>query len=290
MTVSRLVERLPLDADLERSLIEALENSFEQHPDDTRGSVWIALVLGEVASERAVPVLLRALGDDGDEELARAAGIALLRCGQSGVDAIVGALEEEGPPPELIRLGLEFLGQTGYLDDEELEFRAKSFVGEKLDALLDAGGVAAPPARSEPSASREELTAWAEGLARAAAWLGHVPVLAQLRQLDARVALGGNPTVADFIEMLAENAGSAAVRGELLPGEEAYRWAFEHRGESFKPARPDRRVGTLSVEGGGPEVELFRPLDGGDEAAGAPDDGEGGGEDEGFYYRGLTVR
>lgn len=218
-TVSRLLERLPFDQELENSLIDALQTSVDYQNDDTQGSVWISLLLGEAAVLRAIPTLIQALHLDEDEELQAAAGIAILRCGEPGVDALLEGIDDDSPSPVFLQAAFRLLGCVGYLRDAPLRHKVMTFLADTL----------------ENEVVKAESLPLVEGIAHAAAWLGHTELAPRLKEIHERHFHGRNVALADAVEMLESNTAAAPVVGQLLPGEEEYHWAFEYRGESFRP-------------------------------------------------------
>ena len=93
-TVSRLLERLPFDHQLENQLIDTLQTALELDNDDTDGSLWITLLLGEAAVTRAIPTFVDALGRDDSEELQTVAGIAVLKCGTPGIEHLIENIDD----------------------------------------------------------------------------------------------------------------------------------------------------------------------------------------------------
>ncbi len=275
-TVSRLLERLPYDEGLEETLVDTLQLGLDLENDDTRGSVWIALLLGEAAVSRAVPVLLQAVSSDDDEELQCAAGIALLRCGTRGVEALLRGIEDDSPSPVFLRAAFGLLGCVGSLRDEGLLTAVKQFLTETLDSeVID-----------------RESDVLVEGIALAAARLGHRELLPRLRDVQRRHFLGRSPPLDDAIEMLEEGPPDVAFVSDLLPGEEEYAWAFEYRSESFRARRGggDARDGREG-EGG---LEVVARVEGAAEQEQRnveedPEAREEAGDLETFY-RGLGAR
>ena len=127
-TVGRILERIAFDERLQEALIDTLQTSIDHGNDETQGSVWITLILGEAAIGHAIPTLLLALSDDTDEELHAAAGIAILKCGSPGVGALVESIEEEGASLTFLRTAFELLGCVGYLRDEDLRRTVMEFL------------------------------------------------------------------------------------------------------------------------------------------------------------------
>ncbi|MBI4582624.1 MAG: hypothetical protein HY717_01130 [Planctomycetes bacterium] len=215
-TVQRLVEHMDYDRNLETQLIETLQTAVEQHNDDTQGAIWIALILGEKQCHPAIPLLLTALGEEEDEELQAAAGIALLKMGSQGVESLIESLEEESPSVGLLQAGCRLLGHVGYLDDPDLRQRAMDFLLERLEAE-----------KRRPGADL-----LIENIASALAELGDRRAIPALQAIFQERFQENNVALQDALEMLEENLNGQARTGDFIPGEEDYRWAFEAEPES----------------------------------------------------------
>src|SRR5262245_52063586 len=69
LAVPHLIEVARQDADLEGRLIDLLDQAIAHQNDDSQASLCAAIILGEVPSTRAIPVLARGLSSDADEVL-----------------------------------------------------------------------------------------------------------------------------------------------------------------------------------------------------------------------------
>ena len=216
-TVSRLLERLPFDPELENELIDTLQSALELNNDDTDGSIWITLLLGEAAVTRAIPTFVDTLRRDDSEELQIAAGIAVLKCGTPGIEHLIESIDDEDPSPAFLRTSFQILAHVGYLRDEDLRQRVMDYLTAKIESEV-------VTADSLPLV---------EGIATAAGWLGHILLRPQLETMLTQFG-GTNAALGDAIGMLDENDEGVAVIGELLPGEEEYHWAFTYSGETFR--------------------------------------------------------
>ncbi len=93
--VRDLVERCLLDPEIEELLIETLQAAISQGNDETQASVWMTVVLGELESREAVPVLVQALSFH-DEMVSMAAVHSLRRIGLPAFEALLEILDGEG--------------------------------------------------------------------------------------------------------------------------------------------------------------------------------------------------
>lgn len=257
-TVSRLLERLPYDPKLTVDLVGTLQVSIEEGNDETQGSVWIALILGEAAVAEALPTLIQALASDQDEELQGAAGVAILKCGPAGVEALIEAIEDETPSAAFLTATYALLGWTGYLKNDDVRRRVMNFLSDRFE--IDEARAAAPA----------EL----EALALAAARVGHRQLLPLLRKIQEERFGSGNAALRDALEMLEENQTGAAITVDTLPAEEDYRWAFQYDAGAFRPLRDDAGEGLEQADpGAADDSMIYRGLGGAD---GGSRDGNGG--------------
>ncbi len=215
--VGYVMERASRRSSVENTLIELLEQAVDEGVDDTEGSVWIALILGELQSRRAVPVLLRALACE-DETLAEAAVDAIQRIGEPAFDAVMEALEE-----------------TQSLEFELACYRALQGAGawehpyllqEVKDFLLD-------------RLSRRELhpTAY-ENLALTLARLGERRALDPIRTVLSEKFHNVNSALQDAVEMLEENEAGVPYGVTIPSWEERLEWIT---GESFRLKPPQQQ-------------------------------------------------
>ena len=216
-TVSRLLERLPFDHQLEDKLIDTLGAALDLDNDDTDGSLWITLLLGEAAVTRAIPTFVDALGRDNSEELQTVAGIAVLKCGTPGIEHLIESIDDEDPSPVFLRAAFLVLAYVGYLRDDDLRQRVMEYLTAKLESEV----------------VTDDSLPLVEGIATAAGWLGHVLLLPKLKEVSAGFG-DANVALEDAIGMLDDNDEGVAISGELLPGDEEYHWAFEYHGEAFR--------------------------------------------------------
>lgn len=208
--VRNLVHRARDDAAMESRLIDTLETAVEEGNDDSQASVWIAVVLGEARSQRALGLLIRCLGNDDDEVLQDAAGVALLRVGTPAVRLVMEAVEEE-MGRQFNRMAYRFLGDTGVVEDEALHRWLREFLEERLEEER----------RTPPDESA------LEELAAAGGRLGHRNLLGSLKEVLARRYRGCNAVLEDAISMLEENEAEVPFVPTIPPWEERYGWLFE---------------------------------------------------------------
>ncbi len=221
--VRRLVRDAQSDDEIETALVDLIETSLEFGNDDTSATVWAALILGEVRSERALDVLLRSLAQD-DEELQEAARIAILRIGAPAIRALMERLEEEDYPGLPIP-GYEVLGSVGAIGDRELTLAVRDFLEGRLER--ERRGPSAPGAL--------------EALCLAVARLGDRRQIETIRRMIAEDFRGRNPALTDALEMLEENVSGEAFCPTSPPWEERYGWLFEDQRERARVKRPQRQ-------------------------------------------------
>jgi hypothetical protein len=232
-TVRHLIERAAEDDDLEARLIETLETGVDQLSDDTQASVWIAVVLGEIRSQRSLGVLLRILSDDSDESLVDAASLALLRIGQPAMDKAMDCFDDD--PAAVFRCAAyRLLGQAGLIEDPELLQR----IGEFLDGRL--------AAERGPNGDPRALEAVAEAYGR----LGMRSQLEALREVLKEDFHGSNFAVQDSIEMLEENSSGTPFVPTIAPWRERYGWLFDGEGDDAEPSPRRRRPRRRPIQDG----------------------------------------
>ncbi len=240
--VQRLLEHMDYDRNLETQLLEALQAAVEHHNDDTQGSIWIALILGEKGCHPAIPLLLSALGEEEEEELQAAAGIALLKMGSQGVEALIESLEEESPAAGLLQAGCRLLGHAGYLDDPDLTQRAMDFLLERLEAE-----------KHRPGSGLV-----VENIASSLAELGDRRAIPALQAIFKERFRENNFALQDALEMLEENPDGQARTGDFIPGEEDYRWAFEKEPDpSQAPEKSGAKKSRRRRNGLGKDMKKF---------------------------------
>ena len=206
------------DPGLLERLAEALRTSVEQKNDDTQGSNWIAIVLGQIGDPAALPALFLALGGE-DEPLQEAARDAILLMGSPAIDALMDELEED-PGPEMVDAAYRLLGCVGSLEDRPLLDRTRDF-------LLD---------RVEREAARPPEECRIESLFQAAALLGDRRMLAPMDRVLREKFGGKNAAIRDSREMLQENtAGEPFILDKTWV--EEHRWLFEVDPESLRADR-----------------------------------------------------
>ena len=87
--------------------------------------------------------------------------------------------------------------------------------------------------------------------------------------------------------MLEENSQGVPVVGDLLPGEEEYGWAFEYRGEHFRPGRGRGKSDVVATVEGADEQDLETE---GSDVETENDDVESAKHDFETFFRGLGPR
>ncbi len=207
IAVRELLGQARADDSMADRLIEALETSVEECVDDTDASAWIAVVLGEIGSVEAIPVLLRCLVDDDDEILQDAAYVAILRIGPHALRALMEWLDEE-PGQSLRQQGYRLLGDSAILEDADLVEEAREFVR----------GMVLRERHYEPAES-----AFEDAL-QAVARLGDLESLDALRRILVQDFDGRHQGILDAIEQLEENTEGVAFVPTQKPWEERYGW------------------------------------------------------------------
>ena len=245
-TTRLLARRAADDATITDELIEALRTSIERGNDDTEASVWMALLLGEIADLQALPVLFLGLGC-GDEAIQEAAGDALLKIGPPAVAALLEEFDEE-PSAEFADAGYRLLGAVGSFEDAELREKVMDFLLEQV-----------PREAVKPPRDRR-----IESLFQASALLGDRRMLEPMTRLLQEVFRGRNAAILDAREMLQENEKGAPVVSDPLPWVESHRWLFEEDLESARVKResndepPNSAAGDSEEDPSGEEDENRR--------------------------------
>lgn len=209
------------DAGVERRLLEVVETALDLGNDDTNGSVWATVILGEARSRNAVPLLLRSLSSEADEMLQDAAAVALLRIGTPAMAALMEAIDEE-ENPLLHSPGYQLLGAAGLIDDELLLQRVRDFFETRLELE-----------RREP-ASRNSL----EKLCQAVARVGDRSQAGTIRRILMERYEGSNPVVEDSLAMLEDNPDGRPFVPSVMPWEERYGWLFDDERDGARVERP----------------------------------------------------
>jgi HEAT repeat protein len=229
-TVRRLIERAREDVDVEARLIDALEVSLDDSCDDTQASVWMAIILGEAGSRRAIGLLSRGLSQDDDELLQDACRVALLRVGTPAVAHLVDALEEDDVG-EIFQAGaFEVFESVGWIGEPALLQRV-------IDFLVERFAVESKRRGSERSLER---------IASTAARLGCRSILQPLRRLLGSRFHGHQPILEDAIALLEENSEGVPILSTIPPWEERYGWLFVDDTDRARVHRPSRGTESAS--------------------------------------------
>jgi hypothetical protein len=219
------------DPSVVEELTDALRTSILEGNDDTQGSLWIAILLGEIGDRSALPILILGLGSE-DEPLQEASRDGILRMGAPGVDALIEELEGD-PGPELLDAGYRLLGYAGSLGDPGVRERAMDFLAERV----------------EREAAKPSGECKIESLFQAGALLGDRRMLEAMDRVLRTRFKGNNAAIQDSREMLAENAAGEPLVFDSPPWIEEHRWLFE---EDLDRARVKGRKSTVE-EGEGTE-------------------------------------
>ncbi len=190
---------------VEDQLIDLLEMSLEHLNDDSSASMWAIVILAEIGSVRAIPVLLRALL--ADEVLQDSAQIALLRIGSPAVEAVMDAIDED-ENPRLNRAAYPLLGMIGVLEDNLMSERVANFLQARVPI--------------ERHSEREDSAL--EELFQAVARIGDRRQLESMKEILREEFSENNPALQDAIELLEENIAGVAIGASTPPWEERYGW------------------------------------------------------------------
>ena len=129
--VFEILDRTREEPDLEDALIEALDASISEGGDATMGTCWIAVILGELGSTRAVPLLKELLLCD-DEVLVAAAVRSLRKIGDPAFQHVLESLEENEIEGDGFAAALQVLEGIGLHDlpltRHNIEERLMSYV------------------------------------------------------------------------------------------------------------------------------------------------------------------
>jgi HEAT repeat protein len=196
---------------VERRMIEMLESAVDDGLDDSSGAVWIALVLGEIQSHAAIPVLVRALAGR-DETLAEAAIDAIKRIGEPAFDAVMQALEDADNP--------DFEHAACHALEGVSSWEHPYMLAEVRDFLLERIG------------RRSLSTRALEDAALAAARLGDVRALPLIKKALKGRFKGVNAALQDAVEMLQENKAGVPLVVDATPWQERVEWMT---GDAFTP-------------------------------------------------------
>ena len=190
---------------VEEQLIDLVEISLEHLNDDSSASMWAIVILGEIGSVRAIPVLRHALL--ADEVLQDTAQIALLRIGSPAVEAIMDAIDED-ENPRLNRAAYPLLGMIGVLEDDLMSDRVANFLQARVPV--------------ERRSDREDSAL--EELFQAIARIGDRRQLETMKEILSEDFSDNNPALQDAIELLEENIAGVAIGASTPPWEERYGW------------------------------------------------------------------
>lgn len=97
--IQELLDQAAADDDLHEILLETFQLSLDEQNDETQGTAWMALILGELELAEALGPLLQATSYDDDEVLVLAAVRSLRRMGRPAFTAILERLDEDDDYP-----------------------------------------------------------------------------------------------------------------------------------------------------------------------------------------------
>jgi hypothetical protein len=205
----RILAVTPDDPSVVEELTGALRTAIVEGNDDTQGSLWVALLLGEIGDRSTLPVLILGLSSE-DETLQEACRDGILRMGAPGVDALIEELEGD-PGPELLDAGYRLLGYAGSLGDPGVRERAMDFLSECV----------------EREAAKPAGECKIESLFQAGALLGDRRMLEAMDRILRIRFKGMNAAIQDSREMLSENKTGEPLVFDSPPWIEEHRWLFE---------------------------------------------------------------
>lgn len=209
-TVWELIERVPTEPDLEEALLETLELSFSEWTDDTQATLWIAVILGELRTERAVPLLARGLGSD-DEPVVAAVVRALRRIGAPAYDYLLEQLDDDAFAIEPWRAAVTALeGVRGEAAPPGL----RETVEERLITLLH-----------RPVDDRESVYR-AEQAALSLARIGVPRAKEPIERLHNEVLGRANSFLQEALDILAEHPEGTPLSSDLEWTDE-FRWVAD---------------------------------------------------------------
>lgn len=206
-TVGNLVHECLVDPEIEEMISDTLAASIESGNDETTGTVWLAVILGEVRSQDAVGSLVQALTVD-DEMLQAAAARSLRRIGARAFEMLLDVIADDEVDPDMFVVSASCLRGLTLYNLPELQDRAESLLRQYLVHV---------------DGSRDGLRR-AEAAALALARLG----VADARELveHALKTAGGNANgfLEDALEMMDEHPDGIPVSDREWDDE--FRWAL----------------------------------------------------------------
>ncbi|MEM7167816.1 MAG: hypothetical protein AAF581_20360 [Planctomycetota bacterium] len=220
-TIQELVEGVATDEDLIDTLLETLQQSLDEQCDETQGTAWIALILGELEVLEALGPLLQATSCDDDEVLVMAAVRSLRRLGRPAFATILERLEEDDDYE-----AAAFAAAVQVLEGVQLHDLSdvQAEVEEALIAYLER-------ARAEQQFAP---IAKIEAVAVALAHLGVARARPVIEAINEQL-LAGNAFLQEALEIMEEQPGGVPCSAAASWLEE-FHWAF---GEPFDAALAD---------------------------------------------------
>ncbi len=191
------------DPELEQELIELLETTLDEGEGYSSGVICSVLLLGEVRSTVATPVILRCLQQD-DEVLQRASIRTMRRIGSPAFDAVIELLDDIELDGELAALAIECLEGVSLHDLPQ----SREAIEECLRADL---------MRPQMPVQRTEATALA------LAHLGVVEAIEIIERVLDRDFPDGNAFITDALDLLRDHPQGLSGFAED-PIENVLRW------------------------------------------------------------------
>ncbi|MFN0060860.1 MAG: HEAT repeat domain-containing protein [Planctomycetota bacterium] len=206
--VFELLDRIRAEDDLEDALIDALDASISEGGDITMGTCWIAVILGEFGSIRAVPLLKELLFSE-DEVLVAAAVRSLRKIGDPAFQHVLDALENDELEGDAFAAALQVLEGIA-IHDLPL---TRHHIEERLLRFVQA------PRREREGERRAEAAALS--LAR----LGVRRAIEAIEHAHTVIYRRSNSFLQEALELLNEHPNGVPCVAEKEWFEE-FRWAF----------------------------------------------------------------
>lgn len=204
-----VLERAANEPDLEDALLEALELSFSEWTDESQGTLWMVIIVGELRLESAVNLLLRGLGSE-DELVVAAVIRSLRRIGEPAFDAILDELDDDAFGLEAWRAAITALEGVRSHDLPVV----RDTIEERLIALLH-----------RPVDDRDSIYR-AEQAALSLARIGVQRSRPIIEKLHTEVLGRANAFLQEALDILEENPEGTPLSSDLEWTEE-FRWASD---------------------------------------------------------------
>ena len=211
VTVSDVIGEARDDPELEDILIETLNTALVEGNDETTGSAWCAVILGELPTDEGIAVLVLALTSE-DEVVRAAAARALRRIGDPATEALLEVLNEETVGADLFAAAAECF-HTGTTE-------AGTDLRERIEERMMRELLAIPESLDRDPVRRMEVA----GLTLAC--LGVARAREAIDRVMKREPLMNNSFLQEAIEILDEYP-EGLPRPTALGWQEEFRWVLE---------------------------------------------------------------